>query len=351
MKRLATFFVSLLLALTGSLHAQPLTTMRAVWFQPARNVPMLVALGFDTFLGPEVENGKNLSAVDLAKGQAAWIQSIIDNDAKCVLKNPTGTLPPNCVGVMIEDDEANGKGIPPAALVHKRDDLRARYPGVPIWLSLAGDKITSANFLRKDADGKFPELQLYKDYGDVADILTVDVYSKNRSTKYPTTWTGDAVAKLVLATGKPVLGWQEMNDQVLPPPTGSGETNRAPTEQEIQDTWDYCASKHPYGFGIFATCDRGKYGWGTSTPLTGDSYWPLVDRNKASMALQINRVKRINLLIGPPPLPTPAPQDPTLIRLKILEQNQDTIQLQLQAIDRRLINMGQAAISSTQPSK
>jgi len=292
-------------------------TTVAAFFQPARNVPMLSAMGVNTFFGAEVENAKHITPEQFAAGRAIWIKAVQNAGAKCVLKGATGPLPPNCVGLLLSVDEPNGKLIPPSALVAERDDLRARYPGVPIYLSLAGDKITSANFAKPD------ELKLYQDYGACADVLTVDWYSANRNaTRYPMTFTGDAVAKLRQATGKPVLAWIECNDQILAPPPPAGQVARAPTPDEIQQTVDWAMKQGAAGIGWFATCDRGKYGW-TPIPGKGDSYWPLIDRNEASIQPQIDRVKAIGLALNPAvPIPSPV-VDPAILALqqKLAETN------------------------------
>lgn len=270
---------------------QPVSIPVLAWNQPARNLPAMAAMGVTTVLGAEVQNGRNLAPDVLAAGKLAWIKASQDAGLSCILKAPTGPLPVNCVGIILSIDEPNGKLIPPAAMLGERDDLRARYPGVPILLSLAGDKITSANFSALD------QVKLYQDYAALADVLTVDVYSFNRdATRYKPTWTADAVKTLKAVTGKPVIAWVEANDQQLKP---IGGANRAPTPAEIKETVDAAVSAGAAGIGWFLTCDSGKYGWPAS-------YLPQLDRNGASMRPQYDAVRSISIsLAGPPVTPTP----------------------------------------------
>jgi hypothetical protein len=272
------------------------------FFQPARNIAMQKALGMTVFCGPEVENWRALPPDVLAAKRAEWIKTTVDLGVKCILKAPAaGPLPANCVGVMLSVDEPNGKWPVPttaADLKPESDDLRARYPGVKIYLSLAGDKILSLNPARPS------EVQSYLDYATVADIFTIDFYSRNRdASRYPDTHPGDAVKKLITLTGKPVIPWLEHNDQQLKP---IGGPNRAPTASEIQSQADWCLASGASGIGWFSTCEASKYGWGVTDPAKGDSFWPLIDRNGVSMQPQIDAVRRISLAMAPPP-PEPAP--------------------------------------------
>jgi hypothetical protein len=304
----------------------------AAFFQPVRYLSALAQKGHNIFFGPEVENAKTLPPASLALAEQAWRDAVKAASAWCVLKRPPAVLPDNCFGVCISVDEPNGKSpvVDPAQLKAESDALRAAYPGTQIFLSLAGDKITSANF------AKPAELQLYKDYGALADVLTVDTYSKNRSEKYPTTWTGDAVKKLKDATGKPVWAWVECNDQRLSPPPAPF-VNRAPTPDEIQATVDYAIAQGATGIGFFYTCDSGKYGW-------PESYFPQVDRNGASMGPQYAKVREIALALSPPakPEPTPIPTDPAVIaRLGAVEKQQAETAAVIAAIRK--------ALAATQP--
>jgi hypothetical protein len=276
-----------------------------VWNQPAANVPALVAMGVPTFVGEEVPNSKNLSPDALAVGKLAWRKAVLDAGARCILKDPTGPLPVNCVGIIFKEDEPNGHLIPPSAMLGSRDDLRARYPGTPLLLNLSGDKITSANFRAAD------QVQLYKDYGDLCDVLMVDWYSKNRNAdRYSVTLTAAAVKTLKTITGKPVIAWCEANDQRLPP-IGAGTANRAPTPDEIKQTVDAAVAAGASGIGWFLTCDSGKYGWPAS-------YLPMIDRNGVSMRPQYDAVRAISIgLAGPPPMPAPVPTTlPEVLKLQ-----------------------------------
>lgn len=284
------FVWAMILSLTAyGQSAQP----AAVWFQPVRNVPGLTGMGINTFVGPEVENGHALPPDQLAAQQVAWIKAIADAGGKVVLKTPPANLPANCVGVLLTVDEPNGKGIIPATIKPESDRYRGLYPGKDIWLSLAGDKILSAN-LAKPA-----EAQLLKDYCALADVITIDFYEKNRNAdRYPDTNTGDIVAKVLsVAPGKRVLPWYEANDQQLtPPPPGQG-TNRAPTPTEMRAKVDYADGKGAWGRGFFLTCDSGKYGW-------PGSYLPQIDRNGQTMAPQYQTMQMLSRQINPIPPPT-----------------------------------------------
>jgi hypothetical protein len=277
------------------------------FFEPARNIPMLTAMGIKVHCGPEIENRKGMTPAAVAAKEAEWIKAVADAGAKCVLKNPTGPLPSHCIGVILNDDEPNAKNVPPATVKVESDALRAAYPGTTIYMSLAGDKILSAN-LRKPA-----ELANLQGYLACADVVTANFYSKNRNaTRYPTTHTGDIVKTIKAVDSRvKVIPWIELNDQRLPAPTsqtvpGTTDVNREPTPDEIKATVDNALAMGADGIGWFATCDSGKYGWGT----VGDSYWPLVNRNGASIQPQIDMVATISQSLNPslPPLPDdPAP--------------------------------------------
>jgi hypothetical protein len=292
------------------------------WDQPASHLPMLAKLGITHVTGPEVPNAKNLAPDALAAGTLAWIKATQDAGLKCILRNPTGPLPPNCAGIMLSADEPNGKGVPPSAIFQESNDLRTRYPGVPILLSLAGDKITSN--LKPGNRDYAAQCQLYRDYGALADILTVDWYDRNRNaTRYPVTLTGDAVVALRDVTGKPVWAWIECSDQQLPSPTSKTngidlDINREPTPDEMQATVDYAIARGASGIGWFATCDSGQYGW-TWDDKRGDSYWPLVNRLGVSTQPQIDAIARISQRLAPP---TPDPVKVLQSRVAELEQNQ-----------------------------
>lgn len=317
-----------------------------VWFQPVRNLAARVADGINTFTGPCVENDDHLAADVLAAGNAAWIQATIDAGVRCVLKDPPAVLPPNCIGILMRVDEPNGKGIPPAALKAESDAYRARYPGVPIWLSLAGDKILSANFDRP------AEAQLCRDYAALADVLTADFYGRNRNaSRYPDTFPGDCVKKLATLTGKAVVPWLEMNDQRLAPPTTPPDVNRGPTPAEIKAQFDWCVRQGAAAIGWFATCQDGDYGWPAS-------FWPTIDRTGAGIQPQLDMVRTLNLGYGkstpppPPPPPPPAP-DP----LAAMHATVDALSAQAtqagelaQAAHARLDRMVAAAAPSPIPS-
>jgi hypothetical protein len=291
--------LAFLAALAGAAFAQPATqpTLPVLsFFQPARNIPMQAALGIDTFCGPTVENDKALPPAALAAGKVAWIKVTVDAGVKSIIKAPAlGPLPPNCVGVMFAIDEVNGKWPVPvlaADLKAESDDYATRYPGVKRYLSLAGDKVLSADFT-KPAQAK-----VYLDYAQVADVFTIDFYPRNRDAgRYPDTFPGDCVKKLAALTGKPVIPWIEHNDQQLKP---IGGPNRAPTPTEIQAQVDWSIANGAAGIGWFSTCEAAKYGWGVTDPAKGDSFWPLIDRTGASMQPQIDVVAKISKSLAPP---------------------------------------------------
>ncbi len=252
-----------------------------VFFQPERNIKLFVSLGVNTFAGPEIENSGSMTQAQIATARASWIKAVADAGGKVILKNPTVPLPANCVGMLMSVDEPNGKGVLPAQLKADSAALRAIDATIPIYLSLAGDKVTSANF------NKPSEAQLYKDYASLADILTVDMYSVNRNaSRYPTTWTGDGVAKLAALVGKPVVAWVECSDQKLLPAPKSPDIARGPTGAEIVATVDYAVSEGAKGIGWFATSSRGAYGW-------PQSYAPMNDE-------QLNAMKAVAIKLNPP---------------------------------------------------
>jgi hypothetical protein len=223
---------------------------------------------------------------------------------------------------------------------------------VKIFLSYAGDKITSAN-LRRPA-----ELALLQAYLAAADVVTVDVYAANRNaSRYKTSWTADAV-KTVLAVRPDVevWAWIEANDQRLSPPA-LPDVNRAPTPQEIDDTVTQAVAAGARGIGWFLTCDSGKYGW-------PQSYMPDVDRNGASMQPQYDKVTEVSrrynpALPVPATLPTTSPTtaptlpDPvTLLRADLATAQGQIVELKATVADLTgtLDRLRQALQPATRPS-
>jgi hypothetical protein len=285
----------------------------ACFFQPARNIPAMLALGVNVFFGPEVEARSSLLPTAIAAKEAEWIQAVLASGAKCVLKRPPAVLPPNCIGVLFTVDEPNGKGIPASALVAERDDLRARYPGVPLFLSLAGDKITSANLKKQH---ELDALTAYLDLVGPDGVVTVDVYDNNRNaSRYPETWEADAVKTVKAVRPVKCWPWLECNDQQLAAPTsqtvpGVVDIGREPTPDEIKQSVNAVLAQGADGIGWFFTADKGQYGWGVKDPAKGDSYLPMVNRKGESMAPQYDMVASISKSLNPslPPLPdNPAP--------------------------------------------
>lgn len=279
----------------------------AVWFQPVRFLETWASGGVNVFFGPEVENSKALSPSDLAAKDQEWFNKTASLGVKVVIKRAPSSLPLHCVGLLTPTDEPNGKGIAPAQVKAEADALRAKYPGVTVFCSLAGDKITSANF------NKPAEKQLYTDYAAAVDVITVNWYAKNRNAnRYPITHTGDAIAKLRQVTTKPIWAWVECNDQQLPPPSAP-DINRAPTPDEIEATVGDCIGRGAAAIGWFPTCDSGKYSWPAS-------YRPTIDRNGASMSPQYDRCKTIAGKLNGPPLPPPSSEPTNADLMEVLDR-------------------------------
>lgn len=287
------------------------------FFQPTRNILAMSMMGINTFCGPEVESKSSLPPDVVAAREVEWIQAVAGAGAFCILKRPPAVLPDHCTGILLTPDEPNraNRG-PTPELAAEAADFRARYPGTPIYLSLAGDKILSANFARDW------ERKVYVDFAALYDVAFINFYPRNRNAStYPDTFPGDIVKKLADATGKPVIPFIEANDQRLGTPPNPAHHNRAPTPDEIEAQADWAVKQGAPGLGWFFTCDSGKYGWGTGTPdfaTRGDSYLPLVDRNGASMRPQYEAVLTTNVAYAAPPPPgepEPAP-DPVVAELR-----------------------------------
>jgi len=334
---------------------QPARIPVAVWFQPARNVPMLASLGVTVFLGPEVENAGALKPDALAAGRAAWIKAVEAVGGKCILKEHTGPLPASCIGLMLTDAEANrnNKG-PSDAMKAESLALRAAYPGTKIYVDLAGDKISSANF------GRDNERQVYVEYGAVSDGAFVNSYPANRNAaRYPMSWTADVVTKLAAVTGDEVWACIEMNDQVvLPLPKPADGFSRGPTPAEIKAQVDLSIAAGAKGIIWFATSQSNQYGWGVKDPAKGDSYWPLIDRTGASIAPQLATVKAIGLALNPPattvdPAITALQQTVADLRqqLTATRANVEAARARIDAFEDRIRQAGAILAPATQPMK
>jgi hypothetical protein len=129
-------------------------------------------MGVDTVFGPEVENAGTMTPAALDAANQAWIAETQRLGLKVVLKRPTFPCPRIAWACWSSTTSRTAKQIPPAAVQAEADKLRAQFPGVKIFLSYAGDKITSAN-LRRPA-----ELALLQAYLAAADVVTVDVYAR-----------------------------------------------------------------------------------------------------------------------------------------------------------------------------
>jgi hypothetical protein len=286
----------------------------AVFFQPARNVKTFADMGVTHFFGPEIESRNTLSQSQLDAGYAAWVKATLDAGVKCVLKNPVGSLPGNCVGVLLSVDEPNGKVNRATGVVYtaadlkpESDRLRALYPGIPIFLSLAGDKVTDVKETNRDYAA---QVAYYKAFATVADVLTLDNYPKNRNAqRYSTLWPGDAVARLIQFTGGavPVWTWIECTDQQLSPPT-LPDVNREPYPDEIKSEAEYAIGVGAKGIGWFLTAANGAYKWGDKGDGRGDSYFPMVNRAGLSMAPQYAMVTAISRALTQQVIPATLPR-------------------------------------------
>jgi hypothetical protein len=223
----------------------------------------MAALGINCAVGPELENPPRCTV-------AEWAAEADRVGMSVILKNPVAPLPSNCIGLLTKTDEPNGKGVTPAQVKLEADALRPF--GLPIHLSLAGDKVTSANF------DKPAEAQLYRDYLACCDFAWVNAYSMNRnSTRYPLTWTADAVAKLAsLGTPAKIAAWIECSDQKLTPPPPPPGVARGPTPGEIGAEAGAAVACGAAMIGWFATSSRGAYGWPAS-------FWPNTPEQDAAV--------------------------------------------------------------------
>jgi hypothetical protein len=336
-------FTLILAALLACVPASAQTTQPfpvAVFHQPVRNFDLLKDANVTVLFGPEVENSGTMTAAQLLAKDLEWLAKSDAMGFKVVLKRAwtLPKVPANCIGFSLEKDEPNGKGLAAADLKANFEQLRALDPNKPIFLSLAGDKISSANF---DRDW---EKRVYTDFATVCDVFTVNFYSANRNaSRYPMTMTGDIVKKLATATKKPVWFWCEMNDQVvLPLPKPTEGVSRAPTDNEILTTWEYAEKQGAAGGGWFSTSQSAKYGWPAS-------YWPTVDRDGKSIAPQLAMVKSIGgryAFANTTPPPTTLPSTPIDVTARL-----DAQDARIAALTARLDAMHAASAPATQPTK
>lgn len=233
----------------------------------------MASIGVTHLFGPEIEGGSSVTP-------RQWAASADALGLKVIMKDLVITPPTNCVGFFHPTDEPNGKGVLPATLKPEYDRLKLLSSAIPVFLSLAGDKLVYDGF--PNANDK----QLYLDYAKYYDVATVNFYSKNRNAdRYPVARTATVVRNLIALTNKPVWAWIEVNDQELGAPPAP-DINRAPTPQEIEDTFTSCLNAGASGAGWFATTPRAHHGW-------PGNYWPPTDRNGASMQPQYDRLKAI----------------------------------------------------------
>ncbi len=270
----------------------------STWTQPTRNHASQAAIGVTCVWGPEIESGSGITAQQ-------WCDSAKAMSLHVITKNQTAPVPTNCVGFYHPQDEPNSTGakhVDPIKLKPEYDRLKLLAPNLPVFISLAGDKIADPNGIRPQ------DVQMYLDYAAVCDAVTVNFYSANRSNKYPMRMTAIAVKNwldLCKANGlnKPIYAWIECNDQELSPPAPP-ETNREPTPQEMSDTVDAALIAGASGVGWFGVCSRAKHGW-------PENYWPMTNRNGVSMQPQYDMCKSIAERLNP--------QLTTEQRLKALE--------------------------------
>lgn len=295
------------------------------FFQPVRNFQILKELGVTVLAGPEIENKNSLNLTQLTILQNAWNAKAADLGFKIILKGKPTTLPANCIGLMTTIDEPNGKSIDaPASEV---SFMRAQHPGVPIYISLAGDKILDIKPTNRDYADQIKKL---KTYLDIVDYVTFNFYSKNRNaTRYPTSHTA-AIVKIIkdASPNVKVIPWIEVNDQQLPLPKPTDGINRAPTPDEITETINLALAAGAEGFGMFSTADRGQYKW-------PESYMSLVDRSGVSMMPQYEAFKQMALKVNT--LPVPAPQDKELLaKIDELEAENESLTLSVQLAEKRV---------------
>ncbi len=261
----------------------------ATWTQPIRNLPAQAALGVTVVWGPELEGGSGQTAQQ-------WCDAALAAGLGVITKNQTLPVPSNCIGFYHAKDEPNQTGpghVDPAQLKPEYDRLKLLAPNLPVFISLAGDKLLYPDFPNP------ADRALYLGYAAVCDAFTVNFYSANRNaSRYPMNMTARAVANLIALTGKPVHAWIECNDQELGPPAPP-DVNREPTPAEMMDTVDHAMAAGAAGFGWFGVCARAKHGW-------PENYWPLTNRSGASMQLQYDQCKAIAAKYNPPP-PEPGP--------------------------------------------
>lgn len=254
----------------------------ATWTQPVRNLLAQAALGVTVVWGPEIESGSGVTAQQ-------WCDAALAAKLQVITKNQTLPVPVNCVGFWHARDEPNQTGpghVEPEALAAEYARLKLLAPNLPVWLSLAGDKIVYENFpTPADRD-------LYLRYGKVCDKAMFNFYSKNRSDKYPTSMTALAVKNWINLVGKPAGAWIEINDQELGAPQ-LPEINRAPTPTEEALTVKQAIDAGAESIGWFGVCKRAtRHGWPAQ-------YWPPTDRNGVSMQPNYDMLKVIAANLNP----------------------------------------------------
>lgn len=309
------FFALILILFSLSSTAQ---TRIATWTQPVRNLPSQAALGVNTVWGPEIESGSGVTAQQ-------WCDAAKAASLSVITKNQTFPVPSNCVGFWHPQDEPNKTPpLDPAVLKPEYDRLHLLAPNLPVYISLAGDKVVYPNFPNPQ------DRAYYLKLSTVCDRFTVNFYSANRSNKYPMSMTATAVKNIIALTGKPVDVWIECNDQELSKPV-LPEVNGAPTPDQITEQVTLAMQAGASGFGWFGVCSRAapRVGWPAA-------YWPPTDRNGVSMQPQYDRCREIALKYNPP-VPTPP--------IETKDQEQDR---RIATLEARLQMIGVAA--TTQPT-
>lgn len=283
--------------------------IRSSWTQPIRNFAEQQRLGASVMWGPELEGGSGQTAQQ-------WCDAADKLGLKVITKNQTLPLPPNCIGFWHAQDEPNKTPpLPASAMQAEYNRLKAMAPDLPVYMSLAGDKLLYDNF--PNATDRTYYLSLAK----VCNAFWVNFYSKNRNAnRYPTSQTAKAVKNLIDLCQIPVYFWYECNDQELKevkPP----DTDREPTPAEMMETVDLAMAAGALGFGTFGVCKKAKHGW-------PENYWPLTNRNGVSMQPQYDTVKAINnkYTAAPAPIPPVVPTNAELDqRLKVIEDKWEAI--------------------------
>jgi hypothetical protein len=306
--------VAMLTLLPANSVARAQTTQPATWNpatrpavvvacyqQPVQNLATWRARGCNAVVGPELGNPPRLTVrqyCDAAAREGLWI---IGN-RKLLEAN---YRPANLLASALDDEpDASNHNTPPALVRAQAEAFRRLAPDVPVWLNLAGDRITSAG--AKDA-------QNYADWIAAADVVSEDWYPINRQfARYPIALKGQALEYLKSKGARALWDVVECNWQKL---NKADKRGRGPTADEIEQQVNLALAKGATGIVYFSTCDSGAYGWPQS-----------YDPTESEQAL---RITAINARLNPPaatqpttapsPQPSPAPAPPVAVDVVALQ--------------------------------